>query len=36
MQTLQTSGSINVILFRQAPLGGEVSSMQSCQFALVD
>ena len=36
MQTLQTSGSINVILFRQAPLGGEVSSMQSCRFALVD
>ena len=36
MQTLQTSGSINVILFRQAPLGGEVSSMQSRQFALVD
>ncbi len=36
MQTLQTSGSINVILFRQAPLGGEVSSMQSYQVAFVD
>jgi len=36
MQTLQTSGSINAILFRQAPLGGEVSSMQSCQVSLVD
>ena len=28
MQTLQISGSINVLLFRQAPLGGEVADLK--------
>jgi hypothetical protein len=32
-QTIQISGSINVLLFRQAPLGGEVSCLRGAREA---